>query len=276
MSDLNNNPLIISCPVVGAELTREIYPPLPLTPDEIADAAAEAVKAGASIIHLHVRDEQGKPSQRVDIFEEVTRKIRAKCRCILQYSTGGAVGTGLEDRCAPLHLKPQMATLSMGTMNFGAEIYENTEHTIRTIAKTIADYNIMPELEIFDYGMLEAVERYVANGWIPAKFHLDFVLGVPGGMSGEIRNLVYLVDRLHPGWTWSVAGIGRYQLPLSVHGIAMGGHVRVGIEDNFYYRKGEPAVSNAQLVARVVRIAGELNRPVADADQAAEILNVLL
>ncbi|MCP4163718.1 MAG: 3-keto-5-aminohexanoate cleavage protein, partial [Deltaproteobacteria bacterium] len=117
-----STPLIISCPLVGAELTRDIYPNLPLTPDEIADAAKDAVGAGASIIHLHVRDKDGKPSQSVEIFKEVTEKIKERCDCIIQYSTGGAVGTDVAERCAPLSLKPEMATLSMGTMNFAEEI----------------------------------------------------------------------------------------------------------------------------------------------------------
>lgn len=271
---MTDTPLIISCPVVGAELTREMYPHLPLTPEEIAEAARDAVEAGASIIHLHVRDEQGKPTQRVDIFEEVTKKIRERCECILQYSTGGAVGTPLEDRCAPVKLKPDMATLSMGTMNFGPDIYENTENTIRTISHAIQENNVMAELEIFDYGMAETLERFSAKGWLPEKFHVDFVLGIPGGMTGDIRNLILLKDQLRPGQTWSVAGVGRYQLPLSAHAIAMGGHVRVGIEDNVYYRKGEMAMSNAQLVGRVARIAKELDRPVATVGEAREILGL--
>jgi 3-keto-5-aminohexanoate cleavage enzyme len=268
------NPLIITCAVVGAELTKEDYPYLPTTPKEIAESARGAVEAGASIIHLHVRDEQEKPSQRVEIFGEVTKKIRRHCECVLQYSTGGAVGTPLDKRCAPLKLKPDMATLSMGTMNFGPDIFENTEKTMRTIAEAIQENGVMPELEIFDYGMMETVDRFLKKGFIPEKFHVDFVLGVPGGMSGEIKNLILLKDRLSPGQTWTVAGLGRFQLPLSVHAIAMGGHVRVGIEDNIYYRKGELAKSNAQLVERVVRIAKELDRPVATVQQARDMLGL--
>ena len=126
-----NNPLIISCAVIGAELTKEEYPYLPLTPDEIAEESEKAVNAGASVIHLHVRDKHGKPSQEVDIFREVTEKIKKRCDCIIQYSTGGAVGTPLKKRYEPLQLKPEMATLSMGTMNFGSEIYESSENTIK-------------------------------------------------------------------------------------------------------------------------------------------------
>jgi 3-keto-5-aminohexanoate cleavage enzyme len=269
---MTDTPLIITCPVVGAELTKEVYPSLPITPEEIAEAAQGAVEAGASIIHLHVRDEEGKPTQRTDVFETVTKKIRDRCDCILQYSTGGAVGTPLEERCGPVKLKPDMATLSMGTMNFGPDIYENTENTIRTISHFIQENGVMPELEIFDYGMMETVERFERKGLLPEKYHIDFVLGVPGGMTGDIRNLILLRDRLNPGQTWTVAGVGRYQLPLSTHAIAMGGHVRVGIEDNIYYRKGEPATSNAQLIERVVRIAEEFGRAVADVEETRKIL----
>jgi 3-keto-5-aminohexanoate cleavage enzyme len=145
---------------------------------------------------------------------------------------------------------------------------------MRTIAEAIQENGVMPELEIFDYGMMETVDRFLKKGFIPEKFHVDFVLGVPGGMSGEIKNLILLKDRLSPGQTWTVAGLGRFQLPLSVHAIAMGGHVRVGIEDNIYYRKGELAKSNAQLVERVVRIAKELDRPVATVQQARDMLGL--
>ena len=268
------NPLIITCALVGAELSRIGYPYLPLTPDEIATAAEEAVAAGATILHLHVRDEQGRPSQKAEIFAEVSAKIQSRCDCILQYSTGGAVGTPLVERCAPLQLRPEMATLSMGTMNFGAEIYENSEATISAIAAAMKANGIIAELEIFDLGMLESVDRLAARGVLPGKFHIDFVLGVPGGMAASLRNLVLLVDRLPPGQTWTVAALGRQQLPFTAHAIAMGGHVRVGIEDNIYYRKGELAQSNAQLVARAVRLADELLRPVASVREARAILGL--
>ena len=271
---MTTEPLIIACAVVGAELTRDVYPGLPLTPDEIAVAAEQAVTAGASVIHLHVRDEEGRPSQRPDIFAEVSARIRERCDCIIQFSTGGAVGTPLSERCAPLQLRPEMATLSMGTMNFGTEIYENSEATINAIAKAIQDSGCMAELEVFDLGMLESIGRFTVRGILPERYHVDFVLGVPGGMAGTFRNLVLLVERLSAGQSWSVAALGRQQLPLTTHAIAMGGHVRVGLEDNIYYRKGELAKSNAQLVARVVRLAGELERPVANVTAARKILGL--
>ena len=269
-----SNELIITCAVIGAEVTKDIYPYLPANTEELAESARQAVEAGASVIHLHVRDEQGRPTQRVDVFEEVTKKIRNRCDCILQYSTGGAVGTPVEERCRPLALHPDMATLSMGTMNFGNDIFENSQSTIIKIAERIKHNNVLAELEIFDFGMMEAVPFYLKKGYIPEKFHVDFVLGVPGGMSGTISNLNTLVSMLPAGQNWTVAGIGRYQLPLSAHAIAMGGHIRVGLEDNIYYRKGEFAKSNAQFIERIVRIAKEMERPVASVAQAKTILGL--
>ena len=269
-----HNPLIITCAPVGAELTRDICPALPLSPDEIALAAEDAVSAGAAIIHLHVRDKNGRPSQSIKIFDEVTTKIKNRCDCIIQYSTGGAVGSPLQKRLDPLVLSPEMATLSMGTMNFGAEIYENSQQTIMALAELMQEKNISPELEIFDLGMLESVQHYVKNGVLPERYHLDFVLGVPGGMAATISNLVLLTDRLAASQTWTVAALGRFQLPMTAHAIAMGGHVRVGFEDNIYFRRGELAESNSQLVARVARLAGELERPVATVAEAREILGL--
>ena len=269
-----SNPVILTCPIIGAELTREDFPALPLSPEELAEAARGACEAGATLIHLHVRDEDGRPTQRVDVFEETTRKIRERCECILQYSTGGAVGTPLEDRLAPLDLDPDMATLSMGTMNFGDDIFENREHTIQALSAKMKERSIMPELEIFDYGMMDTVDRFLKKGYLSDPFHVDFVLGVPGGMNGQVGSLNMLVERLAAGQNWTVSGVGRFQLSLAAHALAMGGHVRVGLEDNIYYRKGELAQSNAQLVARVARIARELDRDVATLDDARKILNL--
>ena len=269
---MEHKPLIITCAVIGAELTKADSPYLPLTPNEITQSAVDAVNAGAHIIHLHVRDENGNPSQRVDLFGEISKTIRKQCDCILQYSTGGAVGTPLDERIAPLKLKPEMATLSMGTMNFGEDIFENNKATIQSISTAIQNYGVVPELEIFDCGMLNTAYRFIQKGHIPDKHHIDFVLGVPGGISGELKNLMFLVNQLKPEQPWTIAGIGRCQLPLSAHAIAMGGHVRVGFEDNIYYKKGVLAKNNAAFVARIRRIASELNRPVATLEQAKAIL----
>jgi 3-keto-5-aminohexanoate cleavage enzyme len=163
----------------------------------------------------------------------------------------------------------------MGSLNFGSELFENMEETIPLIAKRIVENGVIPELEIFDFGMLDSVGRYTRKGIIPEKYHVNFVLGVPGGMKGTVQNLVYLVNELEDHQTWTVSGIGKCQLPLCVHAIAMGGHVRLGIEDNIYYRKGELAESNSQLIERIVRIAREMDRPVADTGTARRLLGIL-
>ena len=270
---MENTPLIIQCCVVGAELTREVYPYLPLSPREIAMEACAAVYAGANVVHLHVRDEHGKPSQRLDLFEETTELIRNKCDCIIQYSTGGAVGTPTSERVAPLLLKPDMATVTMGTVNFGEGVFENKLETIRTIIKAIQANGVVPELEIFDTGMLDTAFIFAKQKIITEKFHCGLGFGVPGGMSADTQNIVTLARRLE-GHVWTATGIGRNHLPVSAHAIAMGGHVRVGIEDNIYFRRGEYAESNAQLVERIIKLAKILERPLATIKETKKILNI--
>jgi 3-keto-5-aminohexanoate cleavage enzyme len=269
------NPVIITCAITGAETTREKQPTLPVTPDEQATAAFDAVQAGASIIHLHVRDEQGRPSQDVARFKLSIDAIRAKAPgVIIQISTGGAVGESIENRAKPLELKPEMASLNLGTMNFGDDVFFNHPRDIVGLAAKMHTLGIMPELEIYEMGMLESALRLAKQGIIREPLHFQFVLGVPGGMSGEIANLLSLVSRVPAGMHWGVAGVGRYQLPLAVQALTLGGHVRVGFEDNIFYRKGELAKSNSQLVERVVRVARELDRPVATLEQARKMLGI--
>jgi 3-keto-5-aminohexanoate cleavage enzyme len=273
-------PLIITCAITGAETTREKQPALPITPDEQARAAAECLAAGASIIHLHVRDDSGKPTQSLERFKASIEAIRAKAKgAIIQISTGGAIGETIENRAAPLGLKPEMASLNLGTMNFGDDVFLNHPRDIVGLASKMHQQGVQPELEIYEVGMLETAFRLAKQGILREPLNFQFVLGVPGGMSGEPRNLVHMVDVMSAGLGdkpahWGVAGIGRYQLPLAVQAIVMGGHVRVGFEDNIYYRKGEVAKSNAQLVERVAKLSRELGREVATQAQARKLLSI--
>jgi len=272
-----SQPLMITCAMTGAEITREQQPHLPITPQQQAMAAAEAVSAGASIIHLHVREDDGKPSQRVERFQESIHAIRkAAPGVILQLSTGGAIGESMESRAKPLSLKPEMATLNLGTMNFGEDVFYNHPRDIAALATRIYDHAIVPEVEVYEAGMLESAFRLLKKGILRDPLHVQFVLGVPGGMSGDLKNFIHLVSLLPQDTHWGVAGVGRYQLPLATHAILMGGHVRVGFEDNIYYRKGELAQSNAQLVARIVRLSQELGREVASVKVAREMLGLPL
>lgn len=269
--------LIITCAITGAETTREKQPALPMTPEEQGQAAEEAVQAGASIIHLHVRDEAGHPSQSVERFREAITAIKKRVpEVMIQISTGGAVGESIENRLKPLSLRPEMASLNLGTLNFGDDVFWNHPRDILKLAQTMNDLEIIPELEIYEAGMLEVGLKLAKQGVLRNPLHFQFVLGVPGGMSGDLKNLMHLLSILptDPQLHWGVAGIGRSQLPLAVHAMALGGHVRVGFEDNIFYSKGVLAQSNAQLVARVARIARELGREIATPLQAREMMGV--
>ncbi len=269
------NPLIITCAITGAETTREKQPNLPITPKEQAIAAEECVKAGASIIHLHVREDDGKPSQRPERFKEAIDAIRARVGdVIIQISTGGAVGESIENRAKPLALKPEMASLNLGTLNFGDDVFINHPKDIEGFALKMREHGVMPELEVYEAGMIETGFRLAKKGILTGPLHFQFVLGVPGGMSGEAKNLNHMVSFMPEGVHWGVAGVGRYQLPLAVQAIVMGGHVRVGFEDNIYYSKGVVAKSNAELVARISRISAEVGRPVATPKEARALLGI--
>ena len=269
------DPVIITCAITGAETTRERQPNLPITPAEQAAASEEALKAGASIIHLHVREDDGKPSQRPERFKESIDAIRKRCGdVVIQISTGGAVGESIDNRARPLALKPEMASLNLGTMNFGDEVFYNHPRDIVGLAAKMREHDVMPELEIYEAGMLESAFRLAKQGILREPMHFQFVLGVPGGMSGDPRNLMHLVSMLPSGVHWGVAGIGRFQLPLAVQALVMGGHIRVGFEDNIFYHKGEVAKSNAQLVERIARIAKEIGRPVATPAETRKLLSL--
>lgn len=266
--------LIITAAVTGAEVTRDLQPNLPLTPEEIAEEAYNCYKAGASIIHVHARDEEGKPTQGYEYYKKIKEAIENKCNVIFQPSTGGATWHSFEERMQPLKLNPEMATLSAGTSNFGDDVFLNTNEYIEKFAEEMLNRNVKPEIEVFERGMIKNALTFVKKGLLKTPLHFDFVLGVPGACPGEVEDLVYMVSKIPPESTWTVAGIGIYELPLAMHAIAMGGHVRVGFEDNIYFKKGEKAKSNAQLVERIAKLAREFGRDIATPDEAREILNI--
>ncbi len=267
-------PVIITAALVGAEVTREQQPALPITPQEIIQAAVECYEAGAAMIHLHVRDADGNATQDAELFRVVVEGIRARCDVITQVSTGGAVGMSADERLQSILCQPDMATLTTGTVNFGAGVFMNNRSLVETFARRMQAAAIVPEIEIFDVGMLDEAIRLRDMGLITEPIQFDFVLGVPGALGADPAHLLHLVRSLPAGSTWSVAGMGRHQLTLGVIALAMGGNVRVGFEDNIYFRKGQLARSNAELVARIVRIAKEMERPVATPAQAREILQL--
>jgi 3-keto-5-aminohexanoate cleavage enzyme len=266
--------LVITVAGVGAEVTRAQQPALPLLPDEVGEEYRRAFQAGATIGHVHGRSPDGTPRQDLETFRAYSRAIRARCPILQQFSTGGAVGMGVEERIEALELRPEMATLTLGTCNFGDDVFENSLPTIRTILERIRRFSITPELEIFDDGMLATADALFAKGLLQAPAHFDFVLGVPGAAAATPENLTHFARSIPAGCTWTVAGIGRHQTAMATMAIAMGGHVRVGFEDNIFLRKGELADSNARFVERVVRIAREVGREPASIEETRRLLRI--
>lgn len=268
--------LIITAAICGAEVTKDQNPAVPYTVEEIGIEAEKAYKAGASVIHLHVRRDDGTPTQDKERFRQCIEEIRRRCPdVIIQPSTGGAVGMSNEERLQPVDLCPEMATLDCGTCNFGGdEIFVNTENDIKAFGKKMIENNVKPEIEVFDKSMIDMAIRLHKKGFIKAPMHFSFVMGVNGGISGELRDFLFMKESLPAGSTYAVAGIGRYEFPLAAAAIISGGHVRVGFEDNVYLSKGVMAETNAQLVEKVVRLAKELGREIANPTEAREILGL--
>ena len=268
--------LIITNCVSGAEVTKENNPAVPYTVDEYVREAKSAYEAGASIIHLHVRYDDGKPTQDKARFKVIMDAIRKACPdVIIQPSTGGAVGMTNDERLQPTELNPEMATLDCGTMNFGGDdVFENTENTIKYFGQKMIERGIKPECEVFDKSMIEMCLRLAKKGYVKYPIHWDFVMGVNGGIGGEIRDFAFLAGSIPAGSTYTVAGVGRYEFPLAAMAIIHGGHVRVGFEDNVYLSKGVLAKSNGELVAKVVRLANEFGREIATPAEARQILGL--
>jgi 3-keto-5-aminohexanoate cleavage enzyme len=268
------NKVIITAALVGAELTRENTPYLPLTPDEIAEAARLAVAAGAAIVHLHVRDDAGNPTNDPEKFKQVVKKIRSVCKPspIVQVSTGGAVGDSFESRANPLQAKPEMASLNAGSINFGDGVFSNPIPFIEFLAARMGREKVKPEIEVYDLSHIETALRLIGSGDIATPAHFQFVLGVKGGLAATEENLDLLISRLPAKATWTVAGIGRHQFPMAELAVKKGGHVRVGLEDNIYLEKGVLAKGSHELVTKAVQIIERSGQRPATIEAAKEIL----
>ncbi len=268
--------LIISACICGAEVTKENNPAVPYTVEEVVREAKSAYDAGAALIHLHVRWDDGTPTQDKGRFQEMVDAIRKECPdVIIQPSTGGAVGmTDLERlQSTEITPTPEMATLDCGTCNFGGdEIFINTDNTIANFGDIMQERGIKPECEVFDKGMIDLALKAAKKGHIQYPIHFDFVLGVQ--MTATVRDLVIMATSIPADSTWTATGIGKNAWGISAATIAMGGHVRVGFEDNVYMSKGVLAKSNGEMVERVVQMAKLLNREVATPAEAREILGL--
>lgn len=267
--------VVVTCAVVGAEVTREQNPAVPYLPEEIARAALDAWRAGAAVVHLHARHPDGRASQRPEHFREIVDRIRATgCDVVIQCSTGGAVGMGVNERLGSLVDGAEMATLNMGTTNFGDEVFVNSRPDIVRIAARIRERGLVPECEIYDAGMLETLRWLREKGHLGRPYQVQFVLGVPGGMSGTERNLRFLVEGLPEPAHWGVAGVGRCEMPMVELALRLGGDVRVGLEDNLYASKGVLARGNAELVETAVRLARASGREPSTPAEARAALGI--
>jgi len=269
-------PAIITAAICGAETTREMTPYLPITADELAEEAARCRQAGASLIHLHVRRDDGTPTQDRALFQKALDAIRRRSDVIVQTSTGGAVGMSADERAQPLECTPppDMATLNAGSLNFGDDVFLNPFPLVRDFAGRMRARRIAYELECYDVGHVEACLRLAEEGVIELPAHFDFVMGVRGGIQASEDNLTFLVMKLPRNCTFNVAGIGRHQLPMAELSLRMGGHARCGLEDNIYLSKGVLAKGSFELVAKVAEMARASGREVATPAQAREILRI--
>ena len=274
MSDLSNK-RVISAAITGSWPTRQDNPNLSITPQEIAEDVYEAWKAGAAIAHIHVRNDDGTPSTDFAKYKETIDLIRAKkdCDVCINITSSGSVGFGDEERIYPLQqLLPEMASYDAGTLNWQHRtIFENHPRFLEKLGLALQESNIKPEIEIFDGGMVYNALYYLKKGILKAPLHFQFVLGAPGGLPSTVENLVFLKSLIPDGSTWSACGIGRGHMPIMMTTIAMGGHLRVGMEDNVIYQKGIPAESNAQFVTRAKRLLEEADLQAATPDEARQI-----
>ncbi|ACY15156.1 3-keto-5-aminohexanoate cleavage protein [Haliangium ochraceum] len=275
------DPVIISCALTGAVTTKKHCPAIPYTPAEIADEAKRAWDAGATIVHIHARSDEGAPSWDAEVFARIQEEVRARCPVLINFSTGG---TGpMSGRSAHLALKPAIAALNMGSMNYAKWserrgdfafklVFQNSFDDIVAFAKLMAEAGAKPEMECFDTGHVHSYAVLEAMGLIKAPYHFSFIMGVLGGIPATARHLAFQASNVPTGARWKVIGISRDQWPLCMAALSLGGDIRVGLEDNFYLPSGEMASSNGALVdeaAALVRLSG---RPVASLEQTKALL----
>jgi 3-keto-5-aminohexanoate cleavage enzyme len=269
-------PVVICAAVTGSITDRSVTPHVPMSTEEIVLSSVEAWEAGAAVIHLHARDDDGRPSFAKERFAALVDGIRERgCDAVLNLSTGSGGGTFVgADRYECLDLAPEMGSFDCGSTNFNDWVFENGRPFLEDMAAAFARNDVAPEIECFDASHVQNALDLIAAGVLREPLHFQFVLGVRGAAPATLAQVALMCGMLPPGATWGVCGIGRAQLPMNLVALASGGHVRTGLEDNVMYHRGELAVSNRQLVERVARLAGEIGRPVATADEARGILRV--
>ncbi|MBL0212930.1 MAG: 3-keto-5-aminohexanoate cleavage protein [Myxococcales bacterium] len=273
--------VILSCALTGAVTTKKHCPAIPYTPVEIAEEARRAHEAGAAIVHIHARNDDGSPTWSNAVFAKIMEETKARCPVMINWSTGGA-GPMLE-RINHLSQRPHVAALNMGSMNYAKWneakkqfafnfIFNNSFDDIIAFARAMKEHNVKPEMECFDVGHTNSHKVLASLGLIEAPFHFSFIMGVLGGIPATARHLAFQAEQVPDGSRWKVIGISREQWPLAMAALSLGGDLRVGLEDNFYLPNGEMAKSNGELVASAVELVKLSGRSVATVDEAKALL----
>lgn len=271
--------LIITAAVNGGITSRSKHPGVPYTPQEIADAAYSCWQAGASVVHIHARDHAGNPTYEFNVWEEIVQRVRERCDIVINLSTSGLnLPAGAPESKAWNHLalRPDIASFNCGSVNHGDKPFINPPSVARDLALALSAHGVLPEVEVYHAGIINEAATLRRKGYLPRPLLFTFAMGIHGGVTATCKNLLNLIDNLPDGSRWSVLGIGATQLPITTHAMLLGGHVRVGLEDNIYYRKGELATGNAQFVERAVRLARELGREVASVADTREMLGLVV
>ena len=276
MAELSNK-VVLTVACTGAWPTKKDSPHVPLQPKEIADEVYACWKAGASVAHIHVRGDDDKASMSFEKFEETVGLIRSTdCDIVLNLTTSGGIGLSDEVRMRPFQqLRPELASYDCGSMNWlNTTVFENRPDFLEKLAASMSECGVKPEIEVFDAGMIYNALYYQKKGLLKAPLHFQFCLGAAGGMAATVQNLVFLRGLIPEGSTWSAFGIGKEHLPILYAALALGGNIRVGMEDNIFYSKGVLAATNVEFVERSKRIVAEMGKSIATPDEAREILGV--
>lgn len=275
--DYFDREVILTVAPTGGVHGKEKNPNLPEQPEEVAKDVRECEEAGASIVHLHARDEAGEPTKDIDRFRELCETVREYCDdIVLNITTGGGSRFSREERIAPvLDIKPELASLDMGPLNHGQSVTsEKPREEHEEYARKMAENGVKPELEIFNPGQLTEVHNLIEKDLLEEPYYCNTIFGMQTGTLPKPRNVVNFADNLPDDSEWTCMAIGKHQVPLTTAALVMGGHMRVGMEDTVYYSRGELAESNAQLVRRAADIIKGLGRELATPDRAREILNL--
>jgi len=267
-------PAVLTAALTGPVATKADNPVLPTTPEEIASEAASAWESGASVVHVHLRDDTGRPTADLKVARRVVALIGDRCPALIQLSTGVGLDVPFSERARLVESRPAMATLNVCSMSFASGEFRNPPEEVRHLAARMGELGVKPELEIYDTGHLDAAMQLYADGLLQDPLQFSLVLGVRGGMSATPSNLAYLADRIPDGAAWQVIGIGRSNLSMTGMGLAMGANARTGLEDTLFVKKGQPAAGNGQLVRRLARVSEALDRPVADVEKAKRQLGL--